>query len=130
MGLTHVAVKVWSTTSEDSFTADFLVDTGSWNSMASASALRKIGIVPAGKELYELASGECQEYEYGIAFMSFMDEVIATRIIFGPEDVEPLLGVVALESAGYIVDPRNQTIKKLAAIPLKTVVSPKIPLAA
>lgn len=130
MGLTHVAVKVWSRDSEDSFTANFLVDTGSWNSMAPASALMRLGVEPAGKEMYELANGERQEYEYGLAFMSFMDEVIATRIIFGPEGIEPLLGVVALESAGFIVDPRNQTIKKLEAIPLKTALPLKIPLAA
>ena len=130
MGLTHVAVKVWNQNSEDSFTASFLVDTGSWNSMVPASALRKLGVKPAGKELYELASGERQEYEHGFAFMSFMDEVIVTRVLFGPDDVEPLLGVVALESAGFIVDPRNQTIKKLEVIPLKLALPPKIPLAA
>ena len=130
MGLTHVRVKVWNRDSEDSFITSFLVDTGSWNSMVPASVLRKLSVKPAGKEMYELANGERQEYEYGIAFMSFMDEIIATRVIFGPDDVEPLLGVVALESAGFIVDPRNQTIKKLEAIPLKIALPPKIPLAA
>ena len=48
-----------------------------------------------------------------------MDEVTAGRIIFGTDDVEPLLGVTALESAGITVDPATQTLKRLPAIPLK-----------
>jgi hypothetical protein len=40
-------------------------------------------------------------------------------VIFGPDNAEPLLGVTALESVGILVDPANQTLKRLPAIPLK-----------
>jgi hypothetical protein len=53
-----------------------------------------------------------------------MGEVTAGRVIFGPDDAEPLLGVTALESAGFTVDPGSQTLKRLPAIPLKTVSPP------
>ncbi len=43
----------------------------------------------------------------------------AGRVIFGPDDVEPILGVTALESVGITVDPANRTLKRLPAIPLK-----------
>lgn len=129
MGLTHVKVKVRNLTSEDSFTADFLVDTGAWNSFAPTNKLNRIGIKPIGKKVFELANGQLEEYEYGFAEMTFMDELIATRIIFGPDDVEPLLGVVALETAGFIVDPQNHTLRKLKAIPLKKVSSAKVAVA-
>ena len=47
-----------------------------------------------------------------------MGEITAGRVIFGPENAEPLLGVTALESVGITVDPAN-TLKRLPAIPLK-----------
>jgi hypothetical protein len=41
------------------------------------------------------------------------------RVIFGPDNIEPILGVTALESVGVVVDPANQTLKRLPAISLK-----------
>jgi len=51
--------------------------------------------------------------------IEFMGEVTAGRVIFGPDDAEPLLGVTALESVGITVDPANRTWKRLPAIPLR-----------
>ena len=76
---------------------------------------------PVGKDIYELANGEIVEFEHGNAELTFMGEVVPVRIIFGPDNSEPLLGVVALETAGFIVDPKNQTLRKLRARPLKRV---------
>ncbi len=41
------------------------------------------------------------------------------QIIFGPADAEPILGVVALETFGIVVDPNTRTLKRLHAKPLK-----------
>lgn len=60
---------------------------------------------------YELAVGTMQNYEFGLAKISFMNEITAGQAIFGPDNVEPILGVTALESAGITVDPANQTTK-------------------
>jgi clan AA aspartic protease len=122
MGLTHVAVKLLNSDSQDTYNANFLVDTGCTDTMAPASALKKIGIQTEGWDLYELASGEVVEYEYGIAKLTFMGEVIGTRIIFGPDNCKPILGVIALESAGFLVDPKNQRLTKHRARPLKVAV--------
>ena len=121
MGLTHVAVRLFNSNSSDTYEADFLVDTGTMDTMAPASKLKKIGMQPVGKDMYELANGEIVEYEYGNAELTFMGEVVPVRIIFGPDNSEPLLGVVALETAGFIVDPKNQRLRKLPARPLKRV---------
>jgi len=121
MGLTHVVVRLFNSHSENTYEDDFLVDTGSMDTMAPASALKRLGIQPDGKDLYELASRERVEYEYGSAKLEFMGEVVPIRIIFGPDGSAPILGVVALETAGYIVDPKNQAIRKLEARPLKRV---------
>jgi len=121
MGLTHVTVKIGNLGSKNLYDAKFLVDTGAVESMAPASELRRVGIEPVGKRTYELASGELREYEYGLAELRFMDEITSTDIIFGPENTEPMLGVIALEGAGFIVDPKSQTLRKLTARPLKRV---------
>jgi predicted aspartyl protease len=76
-------------------------------------------VEPVGKNAYELADGSLQEYEFGLVDIAFMGEITAGRVIFGPDNAEPLLGVTALESVGIVVDPANQTLKRLPAIPLK-----------
>lgn len=119
MGLTHVAVTIRNSRTSDSFTKDFLIDTGATESMAPATDLRRIGIQPMGRREYELASGELAMFEFGLAEISFMGEITAGQVLFGPDNTEPLLGVIALESAGLIVDPKNQTLRRLLVRPLK-----------
>src|SRR3982750_2388941 len=84
MGLTHVAVKIGRLGSNHLYDAEFLVDTGAMDSMAPASELRRVGIEPVGKRTYELASGELQDYDYGLAELRFMNEITSSDIIFGP----------------------------------------------
>ncbi len=108
--------------SDVSYEAAFLVDTGATDSMAPASQLARIGIKPVGKLAYELADGRVIEYEFGLAQIDFMGDITAGRVIFGPDDAEPLLGVTQLESAGIVIDPRTGKLKRLPAIPLKRAV--------
>lgn len=119
MGLTHLTVRLKGFTSSETYQSQFLVDTGATDSLAPASELKKIGIKVIGKMAYEVANGTIAEYEYGLAEISFMNEITAGRVIFGPGDVEPILGVTALESVGIVIDPVNRVLKKLPAIPLK-----------
>ncbi len=119
MGFTHVAVKLKDINSDVSYKAEFLVDTGTTDAIAPASELRKIGVHPRGPSMYELASGELVEYQYGFVEIELLGELTVTEIAFGPDDVEPLLGVIALEAAGFVVDPKNEQLRKLRARPLK-----------
>lgn len=120
MGYTHVTVTVSNLQrSQPPYSAPFLVDTGAIVCLAPEAELRKAGIEPEGREAYELANGMPVEYDYGFARISFMGSDTVTKIIFGPDNVEPLLGVTALESVGIGVDPVTQTLKRYAALPLK-----------
>ena len=119
MGLTHVAVKLRKPNSHKVISQTFLVDTGATDSMVQTSVLKSVGVVPVGKRTYELASGERKDFEVGYAEMSFMEDTIQTRVIFGPDDTEPILGAIALELAGLVVDPANERLRKLPALPLK-----------
>jgi clan AA aspartic protease len=119
VGFIHVPVSIKAPGgSQDRYDALFLVDTGGIDSMAPSSELRKAGIQPVGRKTYELADGSRQEYAFGLAQIEFMGEITAGRVIFGPEDVEPFLGVTALEAAGVTVDPATQTLRKLPAVRL------------
>ena len=121
MGLTHVPVTISNLTTHESFTRDFLIDTGATESMAPADELKRIGIEPVGKSVYELANGRPQEFDVGEARISFWDGTFPTRVIFGPDGSEPILGVIELERAGFMVDPKNQTLIKSKAFLLKAV---------
>lgn len=120
MGLTHVTVTVRDLAGDgESYEADFLVDTGVIDCMAPAERLAAAGIGPQGRAIYELANGEPVEYDYGFARVSFLGAETVAQVIFGPAGVEPILGVVALENVGIVVDPVSRTLKRLHAKPLK-----------
>ena len=120
MGLTRIDVTLKSPgRSKRNYRERFLVDTGATDSMAPARKLRSIGIKPIGERAYELADGTKQKYQFGLAEIRFLNEITAGRVIFGPDDVEPILGVTALESVGITIDPAHQTFRRLPAIPLK-----------
>lgn len=101
------------------FTADFLVDTGAIDCLAPAKALRKVGIKPEGKNVYELADGSPVEVEYGFARISLLGEETVSPVIFGPDGSEPILGVLPLEGLGISVDPKTRSLKRERARSLK-----------
>ena len=104
MGATHVTVAVSNPAdSSKRWEGLFLVDTGATDCYIPAKHLHAVGIKAEGQRTYELADGSLEEYEFGLAEISFMGEITAGRVIFGPDNVEPLLGVTALESVGIIV---------------------------
>ncbi|QFY90127.2 clan AA aspartic protease [Magnetovirga frankeli] len=120
MGLTQVTVALGNLMGTgDCYEEEFLVDTGGIDCLAPASALVRAGIVTEGRDVYELANGEVVEYPYGFARVTFMGAETVSKVIFGPDECEPLLGVVALESTGIGVDPVSRTLKRMAAKPLK-----------
>ncbi len=120
MGVTKVTVAVSNLAkSKKAYEGSFLVDTGAIDCMAPESKLLKAGIKVEGKDVYELANGQPVEYKYGFARISFMGSETVSQIIFGPEETEPILGVVALENTGIAVDPVTRTLKRMTAKSLK-----------
>ncbi|MGH8477720.1 MAG: hypothetical protein ACRER2_18470 [Methylococcales bacterium] len=101
------------------FEDEFLVDTGAIDCLAPVSKLDESGIRAEGTDVYELTNGQIVEYPYGFTRVSFMGAETVSKVIFGPEGCEPLLGVTALESTGIGVDPTTHTLKRMAAKPLK-----------
>ncbi|MEM7697574.1 MAG: hypothetical protein AAF236_04130 [Verrucomicrobiota bacterium] len=101
------------------FTDDFLVGTGAIDCMAPGDQLDLAGIRREGKGVYELASGESTRFDYGFARVRFLGFETVAQVVFGPDNCEPLIGVVALENVGIGVDPVTKTLEQMAARPLK-----------
>ncbi|MEA3357322.1 MAG: hypothetical protein U9Q67_02710, partial [Patescibacteria group bacterium] len=111
MGITHVTTQVYDLQKTNKpFEAEFLVDTGSIDCMAPGDELEKAGIQREGKSVYELANGEIVEYEIGFARIAFMGQETVGQVIFAPEGVESILGVVVLENLGFSVDPMSRKL--------------------
>ena len=120
MGMTHVCATVSPVLpGGSSVTAQFLVDTGAIDCLLPTSLLRQAGIEPDRADFYELADGRLIELPVAFARIEFMGSLVIVKIVFGPEDAEPILGAIALEAAGFVVDPTKQSLRRLAARSLK-----------
>ncbi len=121
MGLTQVTAAVSNPAErEQRWESLFLVDTGAIDCMVPGNRLQEIGLVPEGKRTYELANGSEVVFDVAVARIEFMGEIVGVTVIFGNDDVEPILGVTALESVGIQVDPTTQRLKRLPAVSLKS----------
>lgn len=122
MGATYVDVTVRNPADPHrSWTGEFLVDTGAFDSLVPREHLEGIGLEPRGSREYVLADGKPITLEITIAEIEFEGEVVGGTIVYGEEGSEPLLGVTALESGGFEVDPRNEKLKRLPAVLLKPI---------
>ena len=120
MGLVYAVTEVTNISGgEERYTLPFLVDTGATDTVIPSNELEKLGIKREYKQDYELADGTVVTCDVGYAFLRVNGIKVASNVVFGEEQSEPLLGVTVLESAGFIVDPVRQILKKTAAIPLK-----------
>ena len=61
-----------------------------------------------------LADGSPIDVDTTVGCIEFMGRIVGGTLVFGDGDPEPLLGVTALESGGFEVDPRRQQLKEIA----------------
>ena len=121
MAATHVAVTVRNPVElRRTWEGLFLVDTGATDSLVPRQHLESIGLAPKGRRIYELADGRETRMDITTTDIEFMGEIVGGTILFGESDVEPLLGVTALESVGIEVEPNNWRLRRLPAIRLKS----------
>jgi clan AA aspartic protease len=128
MGATHVTVTIRNPADpEKTWESLFLVDTGATDSLVPRQHLEALGLKPKGKRIYELADGSELKLDITTADIEFMGEIVGGTIIYGEPNAEPILGVTALESVGIEVDPRNQKLKRLPAVRLKSMQRKALP---
>ncbi len=120
MGATYASVTIKALHEPvRSYESEFLADTGAVDCMAPGSKLKEIGIEQVGWMTYELADGSRVKMNFGLARIEVQGEITAGRVIFGPDDATPLLGVTALESTGFAINPVTKSLEKLPAGLLK-----------
>ena len=123
MAATHVKVRITCPAAPDRFWEGlFLVDTSATDSLVPRPHLEAIGLEPTGRRTYELADGRELAVDVTVAEIEFTGAVVGGTVIVGKADMEPLLGLTALESVGIEMDPRSQQLKRLPAVRLKRLV--------
>lgn len=124
MGTTYVDVTIRNPADRRrNWTGKFLVDTGAFDSLVPRQHLEEIGLQPRGRRDYVLANGKSTVLDITVAEIEFEGEIVGGTIIYGEEDAQPLLGVTALESGGFEVDPRSEELKRLPGVLLKKLVA-------
>ena len=119
MGATYVDVTIRNPADPGrTWTGAFLVDTGAFDSLVPRTHLEAIGLVPKDRREYILADGSKSDLDITTADIEFQGVVVGGTIVYGDAGTEPLLGVTALESGGFEVDPRTQELKRLRAVRL------------
>ena len=119
MGLTYASAIVRNAAEpEEAWEGVFLVDSGATDSLVPRQHLEAIGLKPRGRRMYEMADGSEVAMDVTTAEVEIMGEIVGTRIVFGEADVEPLLGVTVLQSAGIAFDPRSESLYKRPSVRL------------
>lgn len=91
----------------------FIVDTGAMDSSVPRRQLEAIGLPAAGLRVYVMGDGREVRMPVTAGIIEFMGEIAGVTIIMGSDESEPLLGLTALESTSFAVDPQSQTLVRL-----------------
>ena len=106
MGVVHVTVSVASPARpERAEEIELLVDTGAMLSVIPRAMLERLGLSPIGRRKFKGFGDQTIEREISVALLRYNGDAAGTSVIFGEEGDTPVLGVTALETLGYQVDP-------------------------
>ena len=123
MGATYATVTVKNPADHGrAWEGEFLVDTGAHDTFVPRRHLEAIGLQPKGNSTYELADGSTVQMDVTVALIETMGRFGGLNVVFGGDNTEPLLGMIALETLGAEVDPLNERLK---LVPAKLAVSPR-----
>ena len=112
MGITYVNVSIANPVNlARSKRKRLLADSGALYSIVPKEVLRAVGIKPYGKESFTLADGSEIKRDVGTAFLRINGRKAPSPVIFGEKSDGALLGVIALESLGFSIDPRTGKLK-------------------
>lgn len=105
VGFVHVRTMVCNPTHEDRCQEiELLVDTGATLSVIPREMLQHLGIRPLGKRTFR-GFGGVIERETGAVTIKYGENSAGITAVFGEGDDTAVLGVTALETLGYQVDP-------------------------
>ena len=110
MGLFNVPIGVGDPQGERFQIVEALVDTGATFSIVPAPILDDLGIEPQRSGSFELADGSFRDYRMGETILRVEGEEVHSVVVFGDDDMDPILGAYTLERIGLAVDPARQRL--------------------
>ena len=119
MGTFSVTIEIGDLQGQRFEAMEALVDTGAITTMVPGSVLRRLGVVPSRRELFEYAGGEQVELSMGETKIRIDGRETTSWVIFGEEGTGALLGSYTLEGLLLGVDPYAQRLIPVGPLPLK-----------
>ena len=114
MGFTYIKILVCNPmATEKKKEVEVLVDTGAVFSVIPRDILEEVGIKPTAMREFKIFGGRKVERETGGALFQYDSVRAEVPVTFGEKEDKPILGVTALESLGYNVDPVTKKLKKV-----------------
>ena len=110
MGLFNVPIGVGDPQGERFQIVEALVDTGATFSIVPAPILDDLGVEPQRSGSFELADGSFRDYRMGETILRVEGEEVHSVVVFGDDDMDPILGAYTLERIGLAVDPARQRL--------------------
>lgn len=105
MGTFRVPLEVGDPQGQRWERVEALVDTGASYTMLPASLLDRLGVSRLRRWPFELADRRTVEYDIGHTLVRYDGDSVPTIVIFGGEDVTPILGAYTLEGLRLAPDP-------------------------
>ncbi len=97
-----------------------LVDTGATLSWIPREVLAKLGVTPFSRMPFSLADGRRLERDITAVLATVDGRKAPVTVAFGEPGEEAVLGVTALESLGFVVDPIGQKLVPRDLLALRT----------
>ena len=113
MGVFSVPIEIGDLQASNFETVEALVDTGANYMMIPRSILARLGISPGWQRVFALADGRERLFDMAHAAVRLGGMTSPTIVIFGEENVTPLLGAYTLESLALAVDPSGRRLVEL-----------------
>ena len=110
MGLFNVPIGVGDPQGERFQIVETLVDTGATFSIVPAPILDSLGVEAQHSGSFELADGSFRDYRIGETILRVEGVEVHSAVVFGDENMEPILGAYTLERVGLGVDPARQRL--------------------
>lgn len=98
----------------ESYTA--LVDTGASMTTLPASSLRELGVEPHDQLTFALADGRRIQRDVGQTWIRIDGRAVITLVVFGDEEVQPLLGAYSLQGLMLAVDTPYERLVRTEAL--------------
>lgn len=110
MGTFSVEIEIGSPEGSRFETVNAFVDTGSSLTAVPAYILRRLGVTPHRRNIFELADGREIERDVGRTWIRVGRQSEITLVMFGEDNVDPLLGAISLQELGLAVDSPSERL--------------------